>query len=159
MSAPTNFELKPLSKMMKFPAITFLMFAAVQTHAQAAHLIGESKVIDARELKNDWQLDHKSDLTVNGARTGNILVNDSTLSVNTGSLVDDIRATQGSNVSLDGATVESNNTTFGAMRLDDSTAVIKGSSISSNTTVGLQAFQNFDSPKGGLAQVYEGIGF
>ncbi len=154
MSAPTNFELKPLSKMMKFPAITFLMFAAVQTHAQAAHLIGESKVIDARELKNDWQLDHKSDLTVNGARTGNILVNDSTLSVNTGSLVDDIRATQGSNVSLDGATVESNNTTFGAVRLDDSTAVIKGSSISSNTTVGLQAFQNFDSPKGGLAQVY-----
>ncbi len=154
MTAPINFELKPLSKMMQVPAITFLMFAAVQTNAQATHLIGESRTIDASELKNDWQLDQHSELTVNGARTGNILANNSALIVNAGSVIDDIRATQGSTVNLNGATVESNHSTFGAVRLDDSTALIKGSFISSNTTVGLQAFQNFDSEKGGAAHVY-----
>lgn len=154
MSVLANFELNPLSKMMKVPTITFLMFAAVQTTAQAGQLIGESKTIDASELKNDWQLDQKSDLTLNGARAQHILVNDSALIVNAGSRVDDIRATQGSTVSLDGATVESNHPLFGAVRLDDSSAVISNSTITSNATVGLQAFEYLGSAQGGIAHVF-----
>ncbi|WLH81575.1 MULTISPECIES: autotransporter outer membrane beta-barrel domain-containing protein [unclassified Pseudomonas] len=154
MSTLVNFELKPLNKMMKLPAVAFLMFAASQTTVEAGQLVGESKVIDSSELKNDWQLDKKSDLTLNGARAGNILVNDSELTVNAGSQVDDIRATQGSTVRINDATVESNHSTFGAVRLDDSSALIQGSTITSNTTVGLQAFQNFNSEKGGVAEVY-----
>ena len=154
MSVLTNFELKPLSKMMKVPTITFLMFAAVQTTAQAGHLIGESKTIDGNELQNEWQLDLKSELTVNGARTLHILVNDSALIVNAGSRIDDIRATQGSSVSLNGATVDSNHAVFGAVRLDDSDALIRDSNITSHTTVGLQAFQSHDSDKGGVAEVF-----
>ncbi|PRA32977.1 autotransporter outer membrane beta-barrel domain-containing protein [Pseudomonas poae] len=154
MSVLTHFELKPLSKMMKVPTITFLMFAAVQATAQAGHLVGEQKTIDSSDLKNDWQLDHKSELTLNGARAATILANDSALIVNEGSQVDDIRATQGSTVSITGATVNSNHSGFGAVRLDDSSAVIRDSSITSNTTVGLQAFQNFNSDKGGVAEVF-----
>ncbi|NMY01833.1 autotransporter outer membrane beta-barrel domain-containing protein [Pseudomonas sp. WS 5059] len=157
MSAPINFELKPLSKMMKVPAMTVLLFAAVQTNVQAGHLIGESKVIGADEPTNHWQLDQKSELTMNGARAGHILANDSTLNVNSGSLIEDIRATQGSSVSLNGATVNSNNSTWGAVRLDDSTAIIRDSSITSNTVVGLQAFQSFNSQTGGIAQVFNSI--
>lgn len=154
MSVLANFELNPLSKMMKVPTITFLMFAAVQTAAQAGQLTGESKTIDASELNNDWQLDQKSDLTLNGARAQHILVNDSALIVNAGSRVDDIRATQGSTVSLDGATVESNHPLFGAVRLDDSSAVISNSTITSNATVGLQAFEYLGSAQGGIAHVF-----
>lgn len=157
MSAPINFELKPLSKMMKVPAMTVLLFAAVQTNVQAGHLIGESKVIGADEPTNHWQLDQKSEQTMNGARAGHILANDSTLNVNPGSLIEDIRATQGSSVSLNGATVNSNNSTWGAVRLDDSTAIIRDSSITSNTVVGLQAFQSFNSQTGGIAQVFNSI--
>ncbi|WP_226478415.1 autotransporter outer membrane beta-barrel domain-containing protein [Pseudomonas sp. MWU16-30323] len=154
MSVLANFELKPLSKMMKVPTITFLVFAAVQTTAQAGQLTGESKTIDASELNNDWQLDQKSDLTLNGAQARHILVNDSALIVNAGSRVDDIRATQGSTVSLDGATVTSNHATFGAVRLDDSSAIISNSSITSNTTIGLQAFEFLGSSQGGIAHVF-----
>lgn len=154
MSTLVNFELKPLNKMMQLPAVAFLMFAASHATVQAGQLVGESKVIDSSELKNDWQLDKNSDLTLNGARAGNILVNESVLTVNADSQVDDIRATQGSTVRISDATVESNHSTFGAVRLDDSSAVIQGSTITSNTTVGLQAFQNFDSEKGGVAEVY-----
>lgn len=154
MSTLVNFELKPLNKMMQLPAVAFLMFAASHATVQAGQLVGESKVIDSSELKNDWQLDKNSDLTLNGARAGNILVNESALTVNAGSQVDDIRATQGSTVRISDATVESNHSTFGAVRLDDSSAVIQGSTITSNTTVGLQAFQNFDAEKGGVAEVY-----
>lgn len=153
MSVSTHFELKPLSKMMKVPTITFLMFAAVQTTAQAGHLIGQSKTIDRTELSNDWQLDRKSELTLNDASAQHILVNDSALIVNAGSRVQDIRATQGSSVSLNGATVDSNHSVFGAVRLDDSDALIQGSSITSHTTMGLQAFQSHDSAKGGVATV------
>ncbi len=153
MSVLSNFELKPLSKMMKVPTITFLMFAAIQPSAQAAQLIGESKTIGVGELPNDWQLDMKAELTVNGARVQRAVVNDSTLIVNQGSRIDDIRATKGSFVSLNGATVDSNNTKYGAVRLDDSHAVIQGSTITSHTLVGLQAFQSYDSDKGGIAEV------
>eukprot|EP01034_Spumella_vulgaris_P011580 gene11580-14736_t len=108
-------------------------------------------------MKNDWQLDHKSELTVNGARAGNILANDSTLNVNTGSRIEDIRATQGSTVNVDGATVESNHSIWGAVRLDDSAAIIRNSAIISHTTFGLQAYQSFNSDKGGIAQVFNSI--
>lgn len=142
---------------MKFPTITFLMFAAVHSTAQAGHLIGESKTIKENELKNDWQLDFRAELTVNGARAAHILANDSALIVNAGSRIDDIRATQGSFVSLNGATVDSNHPVFGALRLDDSDALIHASNITSHTTVGLQAFQSHDSEKGGVAKVFNSI--
>ncbi|MCF4981110.1 autotransporter outer membrane beta-barrel domain-containing protein [Pseudomonas gessardii] len=157
MSLPTRFELKPLSKMMHVPAISVLLLAAVHTNVQAAQLIGESRTIGPHEMKNDWQLDRKSELTVNGAHAGHILANDSTLNVNAGSRIEDIRATQGSTVNVDGATVESNHSTWGAVRLDDSTAIIRNSAITSNTTFGLQAFQSFNSGKGGIAQVFNSI--
>jgi len=157
MSLPTRFELKPLSKMMHVPAISVLLLAAVHTNVQAGQLIGESRTIGPHELKNDWQLDRKSELTVNGAHAGHILANDSTLNVNAGSRIEDIRATQGSTVNVDGATVESNHSIWGAVRLDDSTAIIRNSAITSNTTFGLQAFQSFNSGKGGIAQVFNSI--
>ncbi|CAM2776069.1 outer membrane autotransporter barrel domain-containing protein [Pseudomonas gessardii] len=157
MSLPTRFELKPLSKMMHVPAISVLLLAAVHTNVQAGQLIGESKTIGPHEMKNDWQLDRKSELTVNGAHAGHILANDSTLNVNAGSRIEDIRATQGSTVNVDGATVESNHSIWGAVRLDDSTAIIRNSAITSNTTFGLQAFQSFNSGKGGIAQVFNSI--
>lgn len=157
MSLPTKFELKPLSKMMHVPAISVLLLAAMHTSVQADQLIGESRTIGPHEMKNDWQLDHKSELTVNGARAGNILANDSTLNVNTGSRIEDIRATQGSTVNVDGATVESNHSIWGAVRLDDSAAIIRNSAIISHTTFGLQAYQSFNSDKGGIAQVFNSI--
>ena len=157
MSLPTRFELKPLSKMMHVPAISVLLLAAMHTSVQADQLIGESRTIGPHEMKNDWQLDHKSELTVNGARAGNILANDSTLNVNTGSRIEDIRATQGSTVNVDGATVESNHSIWGAVRLDDSAAIIRNSAIISHTTFGLQAYQSFNSDKGGIAQVFNSI--
>ncbi|MGH8448416.1 autotransporter outer membrane beta-barrel domain-containing protein [Pseudomonas sp.] len=155
MSLLNHFELKPLSKMMKVPTITFLMFAAVQSTAQAGHLVGESKTIDGTAPKSDWQLDQNSELTVNGARAGHILANDSALIANAGSRIDDIRATQGSFVSLNGATVNSNHAEFGAVRLDDSDAQIRGSDITSHTTIGLQAFQSHNSDKGAVAEVFD----
>lgn len=157
MSLPTRFELKPLSKMMHVPAISVLLLAAMHTSVQADQLIGESRTIGPHEMKNDWQLDHKSELTVNGARAGNILANDSTLNVNTGSRIEDIRATQGSTVNVDGATVESNHSIWGAVRLDDSAAIIRNSAIISHATFGLQAYQSFNSDKGGIAQVFNSI--
>ncbi len=155
MSLLNHFELKPLSKMMKVPTITFLMFAAVQSTAQAGHLVGESKTIDGTAPKSDWQLDQNSELTVNGARAGHILANNSALIANAGSRIDDIRATQGSFVSLNGATVNSNHAEFGAVRLDDSDAQIRGSDITSHTTIGLQAFQSYNSDKGAVAEVFD----
>lgn len=157
MHVLANFKLKPLSAMMTAPTMTLLMFVAVQGTAQAGQLIGESKTIDSSEPSNDWQLDLKSELTLNGARAQSIRANDSTLIVNAGSRVDDIRATQGSTVSLTGAHVESSNPTWGAVRLDDSTATITGSTLISHTTVGLQAFQSAGSEQGGVAEVFNSV--
>lgn len=154
MSMLVNFELKPLSKMMKVPTLSFLMFVSVHSTAQAGHLIGEDKVIDSSEVANDWQLDANSKLTLNGATAQHILVNDSALIVNAGSRVSDIRATQGSIVSLNGAHVESNHPIWGAVRLDDSNATITNSNLISHSNYGLQAFQSHDSLKGGVANVF-----
>ncbi|WP_411706363.1 autotransporter outer membrane beta-barrel domain-containing protein [Edaphovirga cremea] len=154
MSMLANFELKPLSKMMKVPTLSFFMFVSIQTTAQAGHLINEEKTIDSSEVVNDWQLDDKSVLTLNGATADRIVVNDSALIVNSGSRVDDIRATQGSSVSLNGAHVESNNPLWGAVRLDDSNATITNSDLISHSNFGLQAFQSYDSLKGGVANVF-----
>ncbi|OPA90004.1 autotransporter outer membrane beta-barrel domain-containing protein [Pseudomonas fluorescens] len=154
MSMLANFELKPLSKMMKVPTISFLMFISVQTAAQAGQLIGENKTIDSSDVIDDWQLDAKSQLTLNGATASRIVVNDSALIVNAGSRVDDIRATQGSTVSLDGARVESNHPLWGAVRLDDSNATITNSNLISHSNYGLQTFQSYDSLKGGVANVF-----
>lgn len=149
-----NFELKPLSAMMKLPTITLFMLVAVSGTAQAGHLIGESKTIDSSESANDWQLDWKAELTLNGARAQRIIVNDSALIINPGSRVDDIRATQGSTVSLTGAHVESRNPTWAALRLDDSTATITDSTLISHTNFGLQVFQSAGSLQGGIAEVF-----
>ena len=154
MHVSANFELKPLSAMMKVPTMTLLMFAAVQGTAQAGYLVGESKTIDASEVPNNWQLDQQSELTLNGARAQSIRANDSALIVNAGSRVDDIHATQGSSVSLNGAHVESSNPTWGAVRLDDSTATITGSTLISHSNFGLQVFQSAGSQQGGVAEVF-----
>ncbi|WP_300632964.1 autotransporter outer membrane beta-barrel domain-containing protein [Pseudomonas sp.] len=153
----TNFKLKPLSAMMTAPTMTLLMFATVQGTAQAGHLIGESKTIDSSETFNDWQLDLKSELTLNAARAHRIEVNDSALIVNAGSRVDDIRATQGSTVSLTGAHVESSNPVWAAVRLDDSTAVITDSTVISHSNFGLQAFQSAGSSQGGVGEVFNSV--
>ncbi|EFQ63728.1 autotransporter outer membrane beta-barrel domain-containing protein [Pseudomonas lactucae] len=153
----THFKLKPLSAMMKVPTMTLLMFAAVQGTAQAGQLIGESKTIDSSEASNDWQLDLKSELTLNGARAQSIRVNDSALIVNAGSRVNDIHATQGSSVSLTGARVESRSPTWAAVRLADSTATITDSTLISHTHVGLQAFQTLGSLQGGIAEVSNSV--
>ena len=157
MHVPAHFKLKPLSVIIKVPTMTLLMFAAVHGAAHADHLIGEQKTIDASETSKDWQLDHKSELTLNGAAAQSILANDSALIVNAGSRVNDIRATQGSTVSLTGAHVESSNPSFGAVRLDDSTATITGSTLISHTNFGLQAFQSAGSLKGGVAEVFSSV--
>ena len=157
MHVLANFELKPLSKIMKVPTMTLFMFAAVQGTAQAGYLIGESKTIDSSEVSNDWQLDQKSELTLNGARAQSIRANNSALIVNAGSRVDDIRATQGSTVALNGAHVESSNPTWGAVRLDDSTATITGSTLISHSNFGLQVFQSANSPQGGVAEVFSSV--
>lgn len=142
---------------MKVPTMTLFMFAAVQGTAQAGYLIGESKTIDSSEVSNDWQLDQKSELTLNGARAQSIRANNSALIVNAGSRVDDIRATQGSTVALNGAHVESSNPTWGAVRLDDSTATITGSTLISHSNFGLQVFQSANSPQGGVAEVFSSV--
>jgi len=158
MSVLSNFELKPLSKMMKIPTITFFMFAAAQGTVQAdEQLVGEKRTIDAGETSKNWQLNQKSELTLDGARAQSILVNDSALIVNAGSQVSDIRATQGSTVNLTGANVESSHPLFGALRLDDSVATINGSTLTSHTNFGLQAFQSNGSAKGGIAEVFNSI--
>ncbi|MDQ0668632.1 autotransporter outer membrane beta-barrel domain-containing protein [Pseudomonas sp. W2I6] len=155
MSVLSNFELKPLSKMMKIPTITFFMFAAAQGTVQAdEQLVGEKRTIDAGETSKNWQLNQKSELTLDGARAQSILVNDSALIVNAGSQVSDIRATQGSTVNLTGANVESSHPLFGALRLDDSVATVNGSTLTSHTNFGLQAFQSNGSAKGGIAEVF-----
>lgn len=155
MSVLKNFELKPLSKMMKVPTITFFMFAAVQSTVHASeHLIGDKRTIDSSEASKDWQLEQGAELTLDGANARNIRVNDSALIVNDGSRLNEIRATQGSTVSLQGAMVESNDAFFGALRLDDSAATIAGSTLTSHTNFGLQAFQSNGSAKGGIADVF-----
>ncbi|WP_421556108.1 autotransporter outer membrane beta-barrel domain-containing protein [Pseudomonas kitaguniensis] len=139
MSPLNTFELKPLSAMMKVPTITFCLFAAMQGHAQAAQLNGEQKNINATEQSTDWQLFNTSTLDMNSATATTITLTDSALNMNRGSLASDIRATAGSTVNINASKVSSNNPLFGALRLEQSAAVIKDSTVTNGHGVGLQA--------------------
>ncbi|UXV22221.1 autotransporter outer membrane beta-barrel domain-containing protein [Pseudomonas fluorescens] len=157
MSALNIFELKPLSKMMKVPTITFCLFAAVHGQAQAAQLNGEQKTIDATEQTTDWQLFNQSTLDMNNATATSIALAASTLNMNAGSQANDVRATNGSVVHLESAHVTSNNPVFGAVRLEQSAAFINSSTITNNNGVGLQAVGAVSSDDGSSTQVSNSI--
>ncbi|ANF85989.1 membrane protein [Pseudomonas antarctica] len=157
MSALNIFELKPLSKMMKVPTITFCLFAAVHGQAQAAQLNGEQKTIDATEQTTDWQLFNQSTLDINNATATSIALAASTLNMNAGSQANDVRATNGSVVHLESAHVTSNNPVFGAVRLEQSAAFINSSTITNNNGVGLQAVGAVSSDDGSSTQVSNSI--
>lgn len=157
MSALNIFELKPLSKMMNVPTITFCLFAAVHGQAQAAQLNGEQKTIDATEQTTDWQLFNQSTLDMNNATATSIALAASTLNMNAGSQANDVRATNGSVVHLESAHVTSNNPVFGAVRLEQSAAFINSSTITNNNGVGLQAVGAVSSDDGSSTQVSNSI--
>ncbi|MCK6190799.1 MULTISPECIES: autotransporter outer membrane beta-barrel domain-containing protein [unclassified Pseudomonas] len=153
MSALNMFELKPLSAIMKVPTITFCMFVAVQGQAQAVPLVGEQRAIDSTTPVTDWQLSSLSTLDMNGASATVIDLSDSTLNMNPGSSTNDIRAVAGSIVNINSSSVSSTNTTFAAVRLENSSASINNSTITSTGSVGLQALGIAGDPRGSSVDV------
>lgn len=153
MSALNTFELKPLSAMMKVPTITLCLFAAVQGQAQAVQLIGQQRTIDTSTQPTDWQLFTKSELNMNGARATTIDLSDSTLNMNSGSSSNAIRAILGSTVNINSAQVSSNNPIAGAVRLENSKAVINNSTVINSAGLGLQAFGRVGATTGSTAYV------
>ncbi|WP_426132808.1 autotransporter outer membrane beta-barrel domain-containing protein [Pseudomonas sp. PWP3-1b2] len=139
MSVPNTFELKPLSAMMKVPTFTFCLFAAVHGQAQAVQLIGEQRTLDATAQSTNWQLSAESILNMNRATATTINLANSTLNMNSGSLANDIRATEGSTVNINSARVSTSSTLFGAVRLENSNAFINNSALTNSAGVGLQA--------------------
>lgn len=153
MSALNTFELKPLSAMMRVPTITFCLLVAMQGQAQAVQLNGQQKTIGANDQSTDWQLFDLSTLTMDRAVATSIGLTSSTLNMNSGSLANDIRASAGSTVNLDGAQVTSNNTNLGTVRLENSNAFINNSAVTNGSGVGLQSFGTIGSASGSSAQV------
>ncbi|MGU3307549.1 autotransporter outer membrane beta-barrel domain-containing protein [Pseudomonas sp. M5A4_2d] len=153
MSALNTFELKPLSAMMKVPTITFCLFAAVHGQAQAVQLNGEQRAINATEQTTDWQLFNSSTLDMNSATATNIALASSTLNMNSGSLANDVRATVGSTVNINSATVSSNNSLFGAVRLEQSAAFINNSTVTNAGGSGLQALGAAGAGNGSFVEV------
>ncbi|NVZ71274.1 autotransporter outer membrane beta-barrel domain-containing protein [Pseudomonas costantinii] len=157
MSVLNTFELKPLSAMMKVPTITFCLFAAVHGQAQAVQLIGAQRTIDATTQSTDWQLLTQSTLNMNSATATSIDLMNSTLNMNRGSVANDIRAAAGSTVNINSARVSSNNTVFGAVRLENSTAVVNNSTVTNSAGVGLQALGTIGAPGGSSATVTNSV--
>lgn len=119
--------------------------------AQAAPITGGNHTIQNPWPIESWQLAQNATLTINGAETLTISSDNSTLNVNADSKTQQISATNGSTVNLNGAKVTGIGG-LGAVSLTNSTANITGSEITSNQ-IGLRATRPLGTQDGSTATV------
>lgn len=122
----------------------FLAFSVLSTSMAHARAIITDETINNSAPVEDFIIGRGATLTVNNAETLNISSNASKLVVNAGTL-QDIRATNGSTVTLDRATVTAR-ANQPAVTITNSTAVITNSTITSDTT-GLQVGRIPSAPR------------
>ena len=120
-------------------ATSLLLLSLCNSYASAAPIVGGNVTINGGTPES-WSLSQQATLTVNGARTLAITADNSTLNVNTGSTTQQISASNGSIVNLNGATV-SGAGGLAAVLLTNSNATIDNSSVTGNR-LGLQAVRN-----------------
>ncbi|TBN38914.1 autotransporter outer membrane beta-barrel domain-containing protein [Pseudomonas sp. BGI-2] len=131
--------LSNVSKTCGLTATSLSLLTLFGSYASAAPIVGGNVTITGG-VPESWGLSQQATLTVNGARTLAISSNNSTLNVNTGSTTQQISASNGSIVNLNGATVAGAGG-LAAVLLTNSDATIDNSTVTGNR-LGLQAVRN-----------------
>lgn len=115
------------------------------------------RTIGAGARVDDWVIGKDAHLTSNGAELKQSRISSGKLTLNAGTKAQDIYATQGSQVSLDGTTLEARASTAYAVNLQGSHAQIRGSSVINNNGVGILAARNFLTQDGSTVNVFDSL--
>ena len=154
MTIDAQFKKHPLALALQAPAVGFLLLGATFTHATTTLHPGMDRTIEAGARVDDWVISENAHLTSNGAELRQSRVSAGTLTLNAGTKAQDIYATQGAQINLDGATVEARSSAAFAINLQGSSAHIRGSQVINNNGIGLVAARNFLTDEGSTATVF-----
>ncbi|MDY4301265.1 autotransporter outer membrane beta-barrel domain-containing protein [Pseudomonas salmasensis] len=154
MTNDSFFKKHPLALAIQIPAFGFLMLGASVAHATINLVGGETRTIAPGYHKDSWFIKEKSHLISNGATLLQSQLVGSRMTLNEGTKAQDIQASAGSKVTLNGTTVEARNASAFAIHLTNSDADITNSSVTSKNGVGISAGRNFLTSDGSTVNVF-----
>ncbi|QLG93040.1 autotransporter outer membrane beta-barrel domain-containing protein [Pseudomonas yamanorum] len=157
MNFNTLFKRHPLAVALQMPAAGFLILGASLAQATTELHPGMERTIGAGARVDDWVIGKDAHLTSNGAELKQSRISSGKLTLNAGTKAQDIYATQGSQVSLEGTTLEARTSAAYAINLQGSYAKIRGSSVINNNGVGILAARNFLTQDGSTVNVFNSL--
>ncbi|MGY2293037.1 autotransporter outer membrane beta-barrel domain-containing protein [Pseudomonas sp. SDO528_S397] len=153
MSINAFFKKHPLALALQAPAMGFLMLGATAAEARLELSKGEERTISAGYYKDSWYLKENAHLISNGAALLQSQVVGSRLTLNEGTTAQDIQASAGSHITLNGATVNARSSSPYAIHLASSRADIDNSTVTNKNGVGISAGRNFLTSNGSTVNV------
>lgn len=154
MSINGLFKKHPLAIALQAPAVSFLMFVSPFVEARSEVHSGFERIIVPGDRRDDWQIFENAHLISNGATMNQSQVNSGRMTLNAGTLAQDILGISGAQITLNGATVEPRRTSSYAIRLVDSNVLINGSTVTNRNGLGITAVRNFTGTDGSTANVF-----
>ena len=147
------FKKHPLALAVQAPVFGFFMLGASLAQATINLVGGEERTIAPGYITDSWAIKQGSHLISNGATLRQSQVVGSRMTLNEGTTAQDIDASAGSKITLNGATVVARTSSAFAIRLVSSDADITDSTVISTNGVGLSAGRNFLTSDGSTVNV------
>lgn len=154
MTINAFFKKHPLALAIQAPALGFFMLGASVAEARLELSPGEERVIAPGYFTDNWYLNEGSHLISNGANLLQSQVVGSWLTLNEGTTAQDIQASAGSKITLNGATVDARSSSAYAIHLTSSDADIINSTVTNANGQGISAGRNFLTSDGSTVNVF-----
>ncbi len=153
MRMNTFFRKHPLAVAIQAPAIGFLLLGGSMVEARQDLSDGLEMTLTPSYASDSWYLKGDSHLISNGAKIFQSNAVGSRLTFNEGTVAQDITASAGSKVTLNGAKIDARGSSAYAMHLTNSVADINNSTITNKSGVGISAGRNTLIPSGSTYNV------
>ncbi|WP_124406917.1 autotransporter outer membrane beta-barrel domain-containing protein [Pseudomonas sp. R4-39-08] len=147
------FRKHPLAIAIQAPAMGFLILGTSVAEARQEVSQGQERTIGAGYYVDNWYVTGDSHLISNGATLRQSQVVGSRMTLNEGTIAQEIQASGGSKITLNGATVQARSSSPYAIHLTGSTADINNSTVTNQGGVGISAGRNFLTSNGSTVNV------
>lgn len=154
MTINARFQKHPLAIAIQAPAIGFLLLGASLAEATTNLIGGQEATIGAGDWVDSWFIKGDSHLISNGGTLRQSQVIGSRMTLNEGTKAQDIQASGGSKITLNGATVEARSSSPFAIHLIGSDADITNSTVTNANGYGIAAGRNFLTTDGSTVNVF-----
>lgn len=154
MTTNTRFQKHPLAIAVQAPAMGFLLFGASLAQATTHLIDGHEYTIGPGQYLDSWVIENDSHLISNGSTLRQSQVVGARMTLNAGTLAQDIEAINGSKITLNGATVEARSSSPFALQLIGSEADITTSTITNANGAAIVAGRDFLTTDGSTVNVF-----